>query len=312
MTTGPLVSVIIPAYLSHDTIDGCLAALERQLLRGAEVIVVDSSPDEATADAVRRFPSVRLERTACRMLPHAARNRGAALATGSLLAFTDPDVYPASDWLERLVGAHRRSGGIVVGALACHGHRWLDTGIHLCKFSPWLPGGAPRHTDMAPTAGMLLARSEFVELGGFPGRVFQGDAVFSWRARRRGLPLWFEPRAVAWHHHLTGVGSFLSERSRRGLELGGLRAAEWGHSRARDLLFLIVSLLPVRLLRVMALTVDRGFRAGALFDVLWTAPIVLAGHLVELIGEGFGFGRDLLASARPDQEIGGVERGASR
>ncbi len=297
MTAGPLVSVVLPAYRSQATIGGCLAALGRQSLADAEVIVVDSSPDGASADVVRRFPAVRLERTASRLFPQAARNLGVSLAHGTLLAFTDPDVYPAETWLERLVIARVDATDIVVGALACHGDRWLDVGVHLCKFSPWLPGGPPRPTDMAPTAGMLISRAAYEELGGFPGEAFQGDAVLAWRARRRGFRLRFEPEAVAYHHHLVRFGAFLGQRFRRGRELAALRAGEWGHSRARDAALAVASFLPLRLGRVLALTVGRCRRAGAVGDLARTLPVVVAGHVAGLAGEGLAFAGDLVTAA---------------
>ena len=293
MTSRAALSVIVPAYRSAATIAGCLAALGRQSFEGAETIVVDSSPDEATADIVRRFPSVHLERTVQRLLPQAARNQGAAIARGELFVFTDPDVYPAADWLERLVAAYHQTGAIVVGAIACFGRRWLDTGAHLCKFSSWLPAGPPRSTDMSPTANMLIARATFASLGGFPGDVFQGDAVLAWHALSSGRRIWFEPRAVVRHHHLTSVRAFVGERFRRGRDLGFLRAAHWGHSNARDALFAVVSLLPIRLVRVAALTVGRSWRAGTLLDLFRTAPVVLLGHEAWLLGEGLAFARDL-------------------
>lgn len=195
----PLVSVIVPAYDSHATLGGCLAALERQTFRGFEVLVIDSGPNPASARlAAERFPWVRFERSARRLLPHAARNRGVELARGELLVFTDPDIYAPPEWLERLVAAHRATDEPVVGALDCHGERWLDRGIHLCKFSKWLPAppGAPanaRPVDMSPTANMLVARRHFEAVGGMPGDDFQGDVVLSRRLLAAGHTLWFEP-----------------------------------------------------------------------------------------------------------------------
>ena len=110
-------------------------------------IVQSRSPDGTTAGLVTtRFPWVRFHHSPSRLLPHAARNLGVSLAQSPLLLFTDPDVYPHSDWLERMMAAHRETGNVIVGAIACHGHRWRDQGIHLCKFSKWLPGGSARLT----------------------------------------------------------------------------------------------------------------------------------------------------------------------
>ena len=118
----PRLSVIIPVYNSHATLPDCLEAILRQTFDGFEVIVVDSGPSEQSAQIVAdRFPWVRYERASQRLLPHAARNRGVVLAKSDLLVFTDPDVYPASDWLARLVYAHHRYGGVIVGSVLCHG-----------------------------------------------------------------------------------------------------------------------------------------------------------------------------------------------
>ncbi|HSL82774.1 MAG TPA: glycosyltransferase family A protein, partial [Thermoanaerobaculia bacterium] len=124
--SGLRVSVVIPAYLSHATIAGCLAALRLQDYRSFEVVVVDSSPDERTAREVRAFPEVRLVRSPLRLLPHAARNAGVAESRGELLVFTDPDVYARPEWLRDLVAAYGAAGQPVVGSISCHGRRRLD------------------------------------------------------------------------------------------------------------------------------------------------------------------------------------------
>lgn len=294
----PEVSVILPGYLSHDTVAGCLEALRRQSFPSFEVVVVDSSPDRRTADVVAAYPEVHLVRSSRRLLPHAARNVGAARARGDLLVFIDPDVYPRPDWLARLVAAHRATGHPVVGALACHGDAWLDHGVHLCKFSKWLPGGRPRPVDVSPTANMLIDGATFRAAGGFAGDEMQGDALFSWQLLRCGSTLWFEPRAVVAHHHLTGFGAFLRERYRRGAELAGLRSDWAGFGRRRQLLYLAVSLLPVRLARVAGLVLSHALGAGQAGRLLATLPVVLAGHHAWLLGESRTYARLLFTPGR--------------
>lgn len=292
MTAGPAVSVIIPCYRSQDTVGGCLQALRRQSREDVEVVVVDSSPDDATAQVVRRFPEVTFVRSAERLLPHAARNRGVERAGGELLVFTDPDVYAAPDWIERLVAAHEgRRDRVVVGALACHGERWLDVGVHLCKFSKWLPGGPPRPVDVSPTANMLIHRATFAALGGFSDDHMLADALFSWRLTERGCTLWFEPRAVVEHHHLTGPRAFLRERYQRGALFGDLRSGWNGHGPGRDLLYLTVSVLPIRLPRILALVAGHCRTAGQLGALVRTLPVVVLGHAASLLGEARAYGR---------------------
>jgi GT2 family glycosyltransferase len=294
------LSVILPAYNSHATLAGCLEALARQTLRDFETIVVDSSPAESAWQTARIagsppscLPGFRFERSARRLLPHAARNRGVELARGELLVFTDPDTYARPDWLERLLAAHRETGGPVVGALACHGSRWIDQGFHLCKFSKWLPGGRSREVDMSPTANMLLARGDFEAAGGFPAENFLGDVTLSRNLHRRGHRLWFEPRAVVAHHHLQSLPAFLGERATRGRIFGDLRLGWSGEGRGAALGWLAVTALPIRLARILALVGLHAARAGQTGRYLATLPLVAAGHAASLAGEASAYARRL-------------------
>lgn len=260
--------------------------------------VVDSSPDEACVEVARDFPWARLDRSAERLLPQAARNRGAHHSRGSLLVFTDPDVYAAPDWLERLVTAHRANGHPVVGALACHGRRALDRAIHLCKFSKWLPGGEPRPVDMSPSANMLIPRELFTGVGGFPAEAMQGDALLSWRLREGGATLWFEPSAIVEHHHLESPGSYVRERYRRGRELAALRLAWAGGSRGYALQRLLLTAIGPRLVSNLGLVARHAARARQLGSFCLLAPLVATGFAANLAGEARTYAASSLASAR--------------
>jgi len=291
---SPEVSVIIPAYHSQDTIAFCLQTLRAQTYRDFETIVVDSSPDARSEEIVRSgFPEVLFIRSPKRLLPHAARNKGAAQARGSLFVFTDPDVSFDSRWLEALVRSHRGSGGPISGAIDCLGSRWLDGGVHLCKFSKWLPGGSPRLIDCAPTANLLVTRAVYEAIGGFRDEEFLGDLIFSWEARRRGERLQFEPAAVVFHEHRHRVGSFLRERFERGILFAGVRMRWLGSRRRTALFYLAVSVLPIRYPRILALVAGHAWRAGWRRRYLSTFPLFAAGHAASLAGESLGYLRFL-------------------
>lgn len=291
--TQPEVSVLIPAYRSEATLGACLEALRRQDHPSYEVVVVDSSPDEASAELIReRFPEVRFERSSRRLLPQAARNRAVELSTGRLLVFTDPDCYPDPGWLTALTVVHRSHDGLVTGALACHGRRWLDLGIHLCKFSKWLPGGAARPVDMGPTAALLCSRDVYDELGGFRGELLLGDAMFSWEARRHGHDVWLAPRAVTEHHHASGFAAFLRERFVRGVMYGRMRTG-WEHpKRTRTLTLIVSSVLPLRLASNLLHCARHSRRSHQLLTLAATLPVVAAGFSASLLGEAWGYARD--------------------
>jgi GT2 family glycosyltransferase len=297
------VSIVIPCFNSERTLAGCLDALRRQSFTRFEIVIVDSSPGgECEAIVCEHYPEVRYEHSLRRLLPHAARNRGAQAAVGELLVFTDPDVYPDHRWLETLVASHRATGYITVGAIGCHGLRWLDVANHLCKFSTWLPAGQPRPVDMGPTANLLCPRRLFIEMGGFPGERMLGDVSFSWHARRLGHTLWFEPHAVVLHHHTQGLREFVAERYGRGALFGKLRTDWHGNARVVHVAYLLASLLPVRFTRILALTTVRCWRAGLLADLASTLPVVALGHAAWLAGECRSYAGLLAGTATPAED----------
>jgi GT2 family glycosyltransferase len=227
----PRVSVVIPAYRSAPTVAGTLEALRRQRFRDFETLVVDSSPDDATAGVVSRFGEVRLLRSRRRLLPHAARNRGLREARGSIVAFTDPDCQPAPDWLERLVAAHDRGHAIVGGAVDVDAFDWRTRAIHRTKFVSVTPGGAAGPQRDLASANLAFETGLAARVGPLDEARFCGDTEWCWRAQAAGVTPWFEPGAVVRHVHERSIGAFLRERRTRGEDFATMRAERLGWPR---------------------------------------------------------------------------------
>src|SRR5205085_2187047 len=102
----PFFSIIIPTYARLERLAICLGALARlEYPRDRfEVIVVDDgsdrSPESVISNFRDRFNIILLKQSHAG--PATARNAGARKAKGDLLAFTDDDCEPASDWLRAL------------------------------------------------------------------------------------------------------------------------------------------------------------------------------------------------------------------
>jgi len=291
----PQASIIIPAFRSEATIAQSLATMLAQDFRTYEVIVIDSGPDDRTEQIVRaRFPSVRYLHSQERLLPHAARNHGVDLARSDILVFTDPDIYAPPTWLSRLVSAHRKLGGAVAGGLACHGRDWVEMGMHLCKFDPWLPGGIERRIDICPTANMACARSVLAVAGGFPEQSILGDTLLSWRLTQLSIPIWFAPRAVVEHHHLGTWSGLVQERFARGQEFAASRIEHGMWSGGRILRQLMVTAVPLRLARLVSRGLRNASRARLLAEYLRVSPVVVTGQAAWLRGEAVAYLRALL------------------
>src|SRR5687767_11389481 len=100
------ISVVIPTYKRPALLKRCLDALIRQTLGkdGFEVIVVSDGPDEETATLLKSMedeaPEVRYAALPEKKGPAAARNLGWKTARASIIAFTDDDCVPDSNWLK--------------------------------------------------------------------------------------------------------------------------------------------------------------------------------------------------------------------
>jgi GT2 family glycosyltransferase len=283
------VSVVIPTYASHRTVARCLMALREQTFRDFEIIVVDSGADRRTREAVAAFPEVRLLRSPRRLLPFAARELGFRAARGKILVSTDPDVYPSADWLERLVGIHRRSDSAVAGSVACFGRRSFDWGVHFCKYHASLPSKPAGPVGSAASANLLLTRRMYEAVGPVPADSFSSDFVFTEALVARGFSLRFEPRASVSHQHLVGWGEYIAERFSRGRDFGRSRAQRGRWSKPHLALWLLVSVFPLRLARLLLGTGWTAHRGRVLDIYLRTLPVVGLGFGAWLAGESAAY-----------------------
>jgi glycosyltransferase involved in cell wall biosynthesis len=104
----PRISVIIPVHNGGRPFRGCLAALARSTRRADELIVVADGCTDDSAEVARRTGAQVVEIPGPAG-PAAARNKGAALATGEILIFADADVAFHRDTIaqfESFLGQH--------------------------------------------------------------------------------------------------------------------------------------------------------------------------------------------------------------
>ncbi len=218
MFTAQDVTVIIPAYNSQATIAACLRALRLQSAPPGEIIVADSSQDETPHIIARDFPSVRLTRFDNQTFPGPARNRGAQMARGDILAFIDSDCLAAPDWVERILAAHNAGHEIAGGSLEVgNAEKPLAWAGHMLEFREFLPVGPPRPVIHIPTCNLSYRRALFLEHGGFPNAYYpQEDLLFNYLLNRRGHQVWFDPDIHIYHFYRDTWKAYLHHQHRIG------------------------------------------------------------------------------------------------
>ncbi len=119
-TPGKL-SVVVPVHNVEAYLADCLDSIAAQSYRDLEVVLVDDGSTDGSAEIARRYVA---RRSAWRLIQTenrglgAARNRGAADATGDYLAFVDSDDLVPADAYTAMVSTLAASGSdFVVGSV---------------------------------------------------------------------------------------------------------------------------------------------------------------------------------------------------
>lgn len=216
----PVVSVVMPAYRSRDTIEECLGALTNQVTDlPYEVIVVESSGDGSAEIVRERFPSVRLIEPGRRTFAGEARNLGAEGATGELLAFVDSDCRTEPGWLDKMWNAHRSHDCVAVAGSILNANPETSVSIssYINEHSDFYPIGSPRYLEYLCSGNVSYKADVFRKYGGYYStEPLYEDVMFNKRLSMAGEKLLFVPDIRVWHHHRTELREYLAHEYRRG------------------------------------------------------------------------------------------------
>ena len=193
-----LFSVVVPSRRGDPALRPLLEALAGQSLAAARfetILVFDGVEIPAPRAGEPRAPGVRIERLERRSGPGAARNRGAAVARGEFLAFTEDDCAPDPEWLARAAARLEAEPGLdaVEGATVTPDRR---------------PVRAGRSGELLHLPTNLFVRRElFLRLGGYceeyfdpqSGAYFREDSDFGFTLEQAGARITLEPGAIVTH-----------------------------------------------------------------------------------------------------------------
>jgi glucosyl-dolichyl phosphate glucuronosyltransferase len=217
MSPNASISLIICTHNRAASLERTLAALAAVRVPAGwpmELLVVDNASTDGTAAVVR---AARLSTMEIRYVAEPregkshALNAGAAQARGDFLLFTDDDVAPREDWIERLMAP------LVSGSCdAVNGQVLLAPGLRrpwlTLQHRMWLAESVDAHgRDWSREligANQGFRRSVLArvpawdpELGPGPGAVgFCEDTLFGRQLAEAGFKIAYAPEAVVVHH----------------------------------------------------------------------------------------------------------------
>jgi glycosyltransferase involved in cell wall biosynthesis len=246
----PMLSVVVPVFNGEADLPELIECLRSQTYppHRVEYLLVDNNSRDRTStilqQTVSHSPSVSYPPSIPTLLrgggkrenksqinicalaeneiqsSYAARNRGIRASQGEIIAFTDADCRPESDWLENLVKPFADSDiGIAAGEiLALPGKTILE------KHADRENTLSQKHTLAHPfcpygqTANLAVRRIVLQQIGLFrPYLTSGGDADLCWRIlRETSYKLDFVPSAIVRHRHRSTMKQLQSQWFRYG------------------------------------------------------------------------------------------------
>lgn len=177
----PYFSVIIPTYERHANLNQLIEKISKQIERDFEVVIIDQSDERwPMADNSFGFPLVYFHTPVKGAVR--ARNTGALIAQGSILAFVDDDCLPEAEWLMSAREYFKDPAVLGVEGLIYSDHLGEEN---------WRPVTNVGFEGIGyMTANLLVRSGAFQYLGGFDLQFdsphFREDTDFGWRLAELG------------------------------------------------------------------------------------------------------------------------------
>ena len=241
MMSKPFVSVIIPVFNDAQRLQKCLGVLDKQSYPADlyEVIVVDNASTESIEEIVNQFKQT-VATSESKPGSYAARNQGIALAKGEILAFTDSDCLPSSQWIEQGVEAllGEPKCDIVGGKIELFFRDPNNlTAVELYEKITAFP--QQKHIEknhFTPTANLFTFKSIFERAGNFNHNLkSNGDREWCQRCFQQGYQLKYAENALIMHP----ARYSLSQIYQRHLRIGGGRADAYREKYQNKTLFIL-------------------------------------------------------------------------
>jgi glycosyltransferase involved in cell wall biosynthesis len=205
-----LISFIIPAYNSENTIKRCIVSVMKQDCP-KEIIVVDGHSTDRTREIVNKYPVTLVVEN--KPGAGAARNLGSAIARGIYLAFVDADAVLPLGWARKAKHILKDADDVVAGVagpvLSIH-RNLIGKSLDGLSIGTW--GQSPeRFSDALNTTAVLFKASVFQRFK-FDENFIRGeDTEIGFRMTRAGYTLLLHKELYVFHHYPTTLSHLMKK-----------------------------------------------------------------------------------------------------
>lgn len=217
----PTTSILILSKNRASLLQKNLGSLTKQTHKPNDIIVIDNQSTDNTQEVIKSYQNKLLLRSYITDLTgYASRyNFGAKKCTKELLCFLDDDCIAEPQWLQKLVEAHLKhpqdviqgntfalpKGNIYAEIMGDHYQNWIKSNI--------IGDNEMRTLD---NKNIAILKTVFDQYHGFSEKQNLGseDIEFGIRIRQNGTRIFFEPKAITWHHERNNFKAFIKQHQR--------------------------------------------------------------------------------------------------
>lgn len=213
---NPIASVVIPNWNGKHLLKICLPSLEKQTLKGFEIIVADNGSSDGSLEYVKDvYPHVKTISLKKNYGFAKAVNEGIKVAKGKYLVLLNNDTEADKNFVKFLVeaaGKHTEVGFVACKMLNFYKRDLIDSagdavdvvghsyniGLGEKDGSKYSRAG---YIFLVTAGGSLYKRQVFEKVGYFDEDydTYMEDVDLGLRAQLAGFKAWYEPKAILFH-----------------------------------------------------------------------------------------------------------------
>lgn len=213
------VSFIIPTFNSSKFLESHLSILKTLSSKynmDSEIIIIDTGSTDSTVDIAKKWTDKVIE--VAGVTRGYARNEGAKIADGQLLAFIDSDCEVTEKWFIRVSNLSANSENIAFGGpvILDPPQNLIGKAIRDLLLNPVFTLKSASFSIInkgdvkeIPTANLIVPKIFFDRIGGFPNVDFNEDTLFSRKVKQQNGTILYDLELEVIHkQYFTSVRSF--------------------------------------------------------------------------------------------------------
>lgn len=198
-----------------------LSSLTKQTIKPDEVIIIDNDSNDQTPNIIKKYKKflpIKVFRTKTSGYPR-LYNLGIEKTRGELICFLDDDCFVKNDWLEKIIKSYRKNPDCVIqGQTFSVPKDNIYAQIMGDHYQNWLRSNLINENKLKvlDNKNVAIPKKILTKYGGFSENFLLGseDIELGIRLRKKGVEIFFEPKAIAWHYERTTLKEFINQHYR--------------------------------------------------------------------------------------------------